>query len=96
MLEPIPVPQLPINFYTTHIIAFLIIQAIRRDAQRRISIHRDIHIVEPRTREEIDGLGDDGVHAHHLPNHPGIQRAGVRVSGDAVEGVFEELVAQHA
>lgn len=89
VLEPVLRPLLPIDLHALHIVP--LVQSSRGDAQRLVSVDGHVEVGEPWGSDEIHGLRDDGVHAEHLPQEPGVHGAGVAVSGYAVGGVFEAV-----
>lgn len=96
MHKPIPIPHLPVNLHALHEITVRVVQIGRRHAEGVVAVDRHVDVGEPGRVEEVDGLGHDGVEAEHLPEHPGVERAGVGVTGDAVGGVVEVGVAEGA
>ena len=99
MLKPIPIPLLTIDFHRLNIVPILPESpriAITPNPQRSIAVHGHVDVVEPRRLEKIHGLRHDRVQAEHGPYEPGVGRAGVAVSRDAVEGVLEVLVGEGA
>lgn len=57
MLDPILLPNLPIDLHTLHIIAILVIQTTSSDSQRLVPIDSDVDVFEPGRADEEDWLG---------------------------------------
>ena len=99
MLEPIPPPRHPVDRHALHVEplpALRLVQALGAYAQRAVVVHRDVDVVEPGALEQVHGRRDDGIQAEHLPDQPAVERAGVRVAGDAAGRVGVEVGGQLA
>lgn len=104
-LYPRPVPTLPIDPQTLHIIPVLLISARTSNQERLPLTQIDLQPLKPRRSDEESRLAGERVQADHVPENPGLHCAGVAVARDArargavvgfggVAGVFDgEILA---
>ena len=83
MLKPVLVPLHTVDLHTLYIVT-IIAQSFGQDAKILIAVNGHVDIPEPGTFEEVDWRGHDWIETEHLPDEPGVESAGVRVTGHAV------------